>query len=150
MHALHNATMPGVTALDSPPDSGSPSPPSSSPSSDGATITANDFLTLLVAEMRNQDPTASTDPNAYIDQLVQVNSLQQLIQINETLAPLSSLSGSSGSSGSDSGNTSHAMGAASRLATSLAPKRADIHSQSAGAASPQQSAGAARARVHQS
>jgi flagellar basal-body rod modification protein FlgD len=54
----------------------------------GATITANDFLTLLVTELKNQDPTANTDPNAYVNQLVQVNSLQQLIQINQnTNAP---------------------------------------------------------------
>ena len=55
-------------------------------------ITANDFLTLLVTELKNQDPTANTDPNAYVDQLVQVNSLQQLIQINQntnTSAPSS-------------------------------------------------------------
>jgi len=50
-----------------------------------ATISANDFLTLLVTEMQNQDPTADTDPNEYIDQLVQVNSLEQLISINQTL-----------------------------------------------------------------
>lgn len=54
-------------------------------SSDSATITANDFLTLLVTEMQNQDPTADTDPNEYINQLVQVNSLEQLIGINQTL-----------------------------------------------------------------
>ncbi len=50
-----------------------------------AGITANDFLTLLVTEMKNQDPTANTNPNEYINQLVNVNSLQQLISINETL-----------------------------------------------------------------
>ena len=53
--------------------------------SDSATISANDFLTLLVTEMKNQDPTANTDPNEYVNQLVQVNSLQQLISINQTL-----------------------------------------------------------------
>ena len=52
------------------------------PSSD---ITSNDFLTLLVTEMKNQDPTQPTDPNAYIQQLVGVNSLQQLISINQEL-----------------------------------------------------------------
>ena len=52
-------------------------------SQSGSMITANDFLTLLVTELKNQDPTANTDPNAYVDQLVQVNSLQQLIQINQ-------------------------------------------------------------------
>jgi len=58
---------------------------SSSASSEAAGISANDFLTLLVSELKNQDPTAQTDPNAYVTQLVQVNSLQQLISINETL-----------------------------------------------------------------
>src|SRR4051812_32597000 len=50
-----------------------------------STISANDFLTLLVTEMKNQDPTAQTDPNQYVNQLVQVNSLQQLIEINAEL-----------------------------------------------------------------
>lgn len=65
--------------------------------SSSATITANDFLTLLVTEMQNQDPTANTDPNEYINQLVQVNSLEQLININQTLStalpPASSTTG---------------------------------------------------------
>ena len=56
-----------------------------SSSSDSATISANDFLSLLVTEMQNQDPTANTDPNEYVNQLVQVNSLEQLISINQTL-----------------------------------------------------------------
>lgn len=51
-----------------------------------ASISANDFLTLLVTEMKNQDPTATTDPNEYINQLVQVNSLEQLISINQNLS----------------------------------------------------------------
>lgn len=51
-------------------------------------ITSNDFLTLLVSELKNQDPTQPTDPNAYIQQLVGVNSLQQLIQINKGLAAI--------------------------------------------------------------
>jgi flagellar basal-body rod modification protein FlgD len=50
-------------------------------------VSANDFLTLLVTEMKNQDPTQPTDPNAYIQQLVSVNSLQQLIAINHDLTP---------------------------------------------------------------
>lgn len=57
----------------------------SSSSSDTSDITSSDFLTLLVAEMQNQDPTQPTDPNAYIQQLVGVNSLQQLISINSEL-----------------------------------------------------------------
>lgn len=63
-----------------------------------AKITANDFLTLLVTEMKNQDPTANTDPNQYINQLVNVNSLQQLISINETLTGAFGSSPSNGAS----------------------------------------------------
>ena len=73
---------------------------SSSSGTANATITANDFLQLLVTELQNQDPTADTDPNEYVDQLVQVNSLQQLIQINQTLSsavPTTSTGGTSGS-----------------------------------------------------
>jgi flagellar basal-body rod modification protein FlgD len=59
---------------------------STSSDSSSSTISANDFLTLLVTEMQNQDPTANTDPNEYINQLVNVNSLEQLININQTLS----------------------------------------------------------------
>jgi flagellar basal-body rod modification protein FlgD len=59
---------------------------SSATSSNEASVSANDFLTLLVTEMKNQDPTANTDPNQYINQLVQVNSLEQLISINQNLS----------------------------------------------------------------
>ncbi len=56
-------------------------------------------------EMQNQDPTADTDPNEYIDQLVQVNSLEQLIQINSDLGGGSSTTGTSGSGASTSAVT---------------------------------------------
>jgi len=69
-------------------------------STQSATISANDFLTLLVTEMKNQDPTAQTDPNEYINQLVQVNSLEQLIQINQNLS--TALGTTSGSAASES------------------------------------------------
>jgi len=59
---------------------------SSSSSSDNSDITSSDFLQLLVSELQNQDPTQPTDPDAYVQQLVGVNSLQQLISINQELA----------------------------------------------------------------
>ena len=55
------------------------------------------FLQLLVAQMKNQDPTQPTDPNAYISQMVDVNSLQQLIGINQGIT---SLDGSVGATSS--------------------------------------------------
>jgi len=71
---------------------------SSSSSSSSSNISSSDFLTLLVTEMQNQDPTASTDPNEYINQLVNVNSLEQLISINQTLTNAYDSSTSSSSS----------------------------------------------------
>jgi|SRR5271165_6349208 len=85
----------------------------SSSSSDSSTISANDFLTLLVTEMKNQDPTANTDPNEYINQLVQVNSLEQLIDINQNLSTAlggSSTSSSGSASSEATGSTSGVVG----------------------------------------
>lgn len=72
----------GVNALDA---SGTSGTGATGSSTNQATITANDFLTLLVTEIQNQDPTTQTDPMQYITQLVGVNSLEQLVQINQTL-----------------------------------------------------------------
>jgi flagellar basal-body rod modification protein FlgD len=82
----------------------------SSASSNTSTITSSDFLTLLVTEMQNQDPTQPTDPNEYIQQLVGVNSLQQLISINQELGAASS--GSTSSGGSGGGTTGGSSGSA--------------------------------------
>lgn len=81
MQVSSNPMAASIFAATQPDDTGS----NSSSSSSSATITANDFLQLLVTEMQNQDPTANTDPNEYINQLVQVNSLEQLVQINQDL-----------------------------------------------------------------
>ena len=68
---------------------------SSSATDNSATISGNDFLTLLVSELKNQDPTQPTDPTQYITQMVGVNSLQQLIEINQGLASVEGTSTSS-------------------------------------------------------
>ena len=80
-YALAPETRAKVTAKNTTTNGGG----TSSSTTGDSTITANDFLTLLVNELKNQDPTQPTDPNAYISQLVGVNSLQQLIQINQGL-----------------------------------------------------------------
>ena len=84
-------------------------------SADSSTISANDFLTLLVTEMQNQDPTANQDPNEYINQLVQVNSLEQLIDINQTLTTGlgGTTSGTTGGTGSGTGAAGSAPGLSS-------------------------------------
>jgi len=81
-------------------------------------ITANDFLTLLVTEMKNQDPTAQTDPNEYINQLVQVNSLEQLIDINQNLSSAlgTSTSGNADPVSARSASAAYAPGRTSSVA----------------------------------
>jgi flagellar basal-body rod modification protein FlgD len=50
-------------------------------------LNGNDFMTLLVAQLKAQDPTSPMDPTQFVGQLVQFNSLQQLININHDLTP---------------------------------------------------------------
>jgi len=113
-----------------------------SPGSSSATISANDFLTLLVTEMQNQDPTATTDPNEYINQLVQVNSLEQLIDINQNLSTVLGTSaapsgGSTGPSGTaQSSLTGAGPAGASPGGAATSPATAAAHKTGATTAQP--------------
>ncbi len=104
--------------------------------SSAATISANDFLTLLVTEMQNQDPTANTDPNQYIDQLVQVNSLEQLISINQNLTTALGSSNGSGTS-SSSGQAQGVQGASGQTAASGLTGAEPVGTVAPAAAGPQ-------------
>jgi flagellar basal-body rod modification protein FlgD len=54
----------------------------------------NQFLTLLVAQLQNQDPMRPTDPTQFVAQLAQFSTVEQLVQGNTTLTGISqSLSG---------------------------------------------------------
>lgn len=97
---------------------------SSTTASGTATISANDFLTLLVTEMRNQDPTADTDPNEYINQLVNVNSLEQLISINQNLSTALGVSNTSSTSSRATGTSAASPTAAADGAPSGAAQAA--------------------------
>jgi flagellar basal-body rod modification protein FlgD len=98
-----------------------------------ATISANDFLTLLVTEMQNQDPTAATDPNEYINQLVSVNSLEQLISINQNLSTALGLSNSGSSSPATAGGTTATAGSSAASHPGAAGAAAVVGSKVAGA-----------------
>jgi flagellar basal-body rod modification protein FlgD len=45
----------------------------------------NTFMTLLVAQLKNQDPLAPQDGAQFLAQLAQFNSVEQLININDKL-----------------------------------------------------------------
>ena len=59
---------------------------------DSATTTDKDlFLKMLVAQMTNQDPFNTQDPSQYIPQLAQFNSLEQMMQLNDSMEYLVNL-----------------------------------------------------------
>ena len=58
---------------------------SSSSSNSSNTLNPNSFITLLTAQLQAQDPLNPMDPSQMVDQLTEVNSLQQLIQIQSDL-----------------------------------------------------------------
>ncbi|MBM7044642.1 MULTISPECIES: flagellar hook assembly protein FlgD [Rhizobium] len=50
-----------------------------------ATLNYNDFLQLLIAQMKNQDPTAPMDATQQISQLASFSQVEQQIQTNSHL-----------------------------------------------------------------
>lgn len=56
------------------------------------TVDYDTFLKLLVAEMKNQDPTDPTDPTEYMAQFAQFSTVEQAIQTNTKLDSLLSAS----------------------------------------------------------
>lgn len=67
--------------------------PTATPSTTGssatsATVNYNQFLQLLVAELKNQDPTSPNDPTQYMSQLASFSAVGQQIQTNTTLGAM--------------------------------------------------------------
>ncbi|MGC9948535.1 MAG: flagellar hook capping FlgD N-terminal domain-containing protein [Bryobacteraceae bacterium] len=74
-------------------------------SSDGSVdgVNENEFLQLLVAQIQYQDPTNPTDSTAFVTQLAQFSSLEQLVAIHGDLDSLTQ-SGTSGAASAQGGN----------------------------------------------
>ncbi len=50
-----------------------------------STLGQDDFLTLLVAQLQNQDPLNPSDPTEFTAQLAQFSELEQLFQLNDSM-----------------------------------------------------------------
>ncbi len=61
----------------------------------GAELDKNSFFKILAAELSNQDPTQAQDTTAYISQLAQFTTLEQMSSLNSTMT-LSSAQGLTG------------------------------------------------------
>jgi len=60
--------------------------------SDGVAMGKEDFLKLLVAQLKNQDPLNPQDPTQFTAQLAQFSQLEQSIETNKNLSNLSGMS----------------------------------------------------------
>jgi len=92
MHAATNPT--GSTGTGA--STGSAGAAGSSSSSSSASTAANgvslggtDFLTLMLAQLKNQDPTSPVDSNEFLSQLASLSEVQGITQLNTSFASLS-------------------------------------------------------------
>jgi flagellar basal-body rod modification protein FlgD len=60
-------------------------PPKTTQAGGGPTVDYNAFLQLLIAQMKNQDPTSPQDPSAFMAQLASFSSVEQAMQTNAKL-----------------------------------------------------------------
>jgi flagellar basal-body rod modification protein FlgD len=54
------------------------------------TLGGTDFLTLMLAQLKNQDPTNPADSNTFLTQLAQLSQVQGITQLNTSFSTLSS------------------------------------------------------------
>jgi flagellar basal-body rod modification protein FlgD len=88
MHAATNT--PGTTGTGSAGAAGSSSSSSSaSTAANGVSLGGTDFLTLMLAQLKNQDPTSPVDSNEFLSQLASLSEVQGITQLNTSFASLS-------------------------------------------------------------
>jgi flagellar basal-body rod modification protein FlgD len=63
-------------------------------------------MSLLVAQLQNQDPTQPTDGVQFLQQLTDISSLEQLLDIHTDLDKMSGASATSSATGSAGASTS--------------------------------------------
>jgi flagellar basal-body rod modification protein FlgD len=77
-----------VTSATDTTSTNSTSSTSSTTSTSKNTVDYNTFLQLLIAEMKNQDPTNPMDTSQYMSQFAQLSSVEQAMQTNTKLDSL--------------------------------------------------------------
>jgi len=89
IHPAMHATTPTT------PAAGNASTSSSSTSgaaggSSGVSLGGTDFLTLMLAQLKNQDPTSPVDSNTFLSQLASLSEVQGITNLNTSFSALSS------------------------------------------------------------
>jgi flagellar basal-body rod modification protein FlgD len=80
----------GTTGTSGTGSTGSTGSASSSNASNGFTLGGTDFLTLMLAQLKNQDPTSPVDSNEFLSQLASLSEVQGITQLNTQFTSLSS------------------------------------------------------------
>ena len=62
-------------------------------------LSTSSFMTLLSAELQNQDPTQPVDPTAFVSQLAQLSELETVTQIQQSVSQIAGLMAGTSSSG---------------------------------------------------
>lgn len=68
---------------------GNSSSAGSGSSANGVTLGGTDFLTLMLAQLKNQDPTSPVDSNQFLSQLASLSEVQGITQLNSSFSTLS-------------------------------------------------------------
>jgi flagellar basal-body rod modification protein FlgD len=55
----------------------------------GTTLGGTDFLTLMLAQLKNQDPTSPVDSNTFLTQLAELSEVQGITSLNTSFSALS-------------------------------------------------------------
>jgi flagellar basal-body rod modification protein FlgD len=61
----------------------------STPATNGTTLGGTDFLTLMLAQLKNQDPTSPVDSNTFLQQLASLSEVQGITALNTSFSTLS-------------------------------------------------------------
>jgi flagellar basal-body rod modification protein FlgD len=60
------------------------------PAASTGTLGGTDFLTLMLAQLQNQDPTSPVDSNTFLSQLAELSEVQGITSLNTSFSTLSS------------------------------------------------------------
>jgi flagellar basal-body rod modification protein FlgD len=98
----------------------SSSPSASSSTSTDALANESTFLQLLVAQIKNQDPTQPMDSTAFLSQLAQFSQLEQLVGIRQDVEKFSPTATTTPASSPAAATPSNLATAATQAITSTA------------------------------
>jgi flagellar basal-body rod modification protein FlgD len=86
---LNGSSAPSGSSGSSTASTGSAASGSSSATSGVGGLTMNDFLTLMTAQLQNQDPLNPTDSNQFLSQLSELSTVEGISQLNTSMGTLS-------------------------------------------------------------